>query len=96
MKISVSDVCYLYVLRVFRCVFCSIPFLFAYNGCVCDFNSKVHCGSALGPGASGLPYYCAPRVCIPAVLEGLAVWRHNKPKTGKTVRCDPPCKVPPC
>ena len=32
-------------------------------------------------GASGLPYYCAPRVCASDVLELLAVWRHYKPKT---------------
>ena len=28
--------------------------------CAFAFKSKVHCGSALGPGASGLPYYCIP------------------------------------
>jgi len=31
-------------------------------------------------GASGLPYYCAPLVCISVVIELLAVWCHNKPK----------------
>ena len=35
------------------------------------------------PGASGLPYYCAPLVCVSDVIELLAVWRHNKPKTKK-------------
>ena len=34
-------------------------------------------------GASGLPYYCAPLVCVSEVIESLAVWRHNKPKTKK-------------
>jgi len=34
-------------------------------------------------GASGLPYYCTPLVCISAVIGLLAVWRHNKPKTKK-------------
>ena len=29
----------------------------------------------------GLPHYCALRVCVPDVIGGLAVWRHNKPKT---------------
>jgi len=41
------------------------------------------------PGASGLPYYCAPLVCVPAVLVGLAVWRHNtgnKTNTKKHLR----------
>ena len=36
-------------------------------------------------GASGLPYYCAPLVCISVVMELLAVWRHYKPKTKNTV-----------
>ena len=35
-------------------------------------------------GASGLPYYCTPLVCISVVIGLLAVWRHNKPKTKKT------------
>jgi len=30
------------------------------------------------------PYYCAPLVCIFAVIGLLAVWRHNKPKTKST------------
>ena len=32
-------------------------------------------------GASGLPDYWTPLVCISAVIGLLAVWRHNKPKT---------------
>jgi len=32
------------------------------------FKSKVHCKSALGPGASGLPYYCTQLVRVPAVI----------------------------
>jgi len=32
------------------------------------------------PGASGLPYYCVPLVCVSAVMDSLAVWWHNKPK----------------
>ena len=50
--------------------------------CAYAFKFKVHCGSAFGLGASGLPYYCTPPVCIPAVIGGLAVWWHkNKIKT---------------
>jgi len=30
---------------------------------------------------SVLPYCCAPLVCVSAVMELLAVWLHNKPKT---------------
>jgi len=32
-------------------------------------------------GASGLPYYCAPLVCVSDVIESLAVWQYCKPKT---------------
>jgi len=48
--------------------------------CAYAFKSNIRCGSALGPGASGLPYYCTPPVCVPAVVGGLTVWRHNKQK----------------
>ena len=47
------------------------------------FNSKVHCGSALGPGASGLPYYCTS-VCVPGVIGALAVWQENIQKKNGT------------
>jgi len=55
-----------------RCI-CAPHRLYVY---AYDFKSKVNCGSALGPGASGLPYYCTLDI-----IEGPAVWRHNKPKT---------------
>ena len=47
--------------------------------------SKVHCGSAFEPGASGLLYYCTPPVCVPDVLGVLAVWWQNnrKKKSGR-------------
>ena len=48
--------------------------------CEYAFNSKVHCGSALRPGASGLPYYCTPLVCVPGVIGTLAVWREKSQK----------------
>jgi len=37
-------------------------------------------------GASGLPYYCAPLVCVSEVIEVLPVWRHTKPKTKNLIR----------
>jgi len=47
--------------------------------------SRVRCPlrecRSIRSGASGLPYYCAPLARISAVMELLAVWRHNKPKT---------------
>jgi len=32
-------------------------------------------------GTSGLPDYCAPLVCVSVVMDVLAGWRHNKPKS---------------
>ena len=48
--------------------------------CAYAFKSMFHCGSAFEPGTSGLPYYCAPPVCVPAVIGALAVWRQNNNK----------------
>jgi len=66
------------MLRVYGGVFCSISVLFVYmcvlHVCAYVFKIKVHCGSALRPDASGLPFYCTPLVCVPAVLGGLNVW----------------------
>jgi len=55
------------------------------------------CGSVFEPGDSGLPYYCTPPVCVPALLGALTVWQLSKkpkieitnyikghPKTGST------------
>jgi len=55
---------------------------FVYT-CVCVFlhiQSPLRECSSIQSGAFGLPYYCAPLVCVSAVMELLAVWRHNKPK----------------
>ena len=41
--------------------------------------SMVHCGSALKPGASRLPCYCTPPMCVPDVIGALA-WQHNNQK----------------
>ena len=46
-------------------------------------------------GASGLPYDCAPLVCVSAVIEVLAVWRHNKPKTKTLTRLTHAGRGPP-
>ena len=32
------------------------------------------------PSSQGLPYYCTPPLCVPAVLGALAVWRYNETK----------------
>jgi len=56
---------------------------FVYT-CVCVFlhtQSPLRECRSIRSGASRLPYYCAPLVCVPAVLGLLAVWQNNKPKT---------------
>jgi len=74
--------------RVCGCVFCCISLLFVYM-CVRMPSSPRSIAGALRPGASGLPYYCTPPVCVPAVLGALAVpyviaelavWPHNNKK----------------
>ena len=71
------------MLRVYGCVFYSIPFFFAYMCMRMTFKSKVYCGCALVegfvyPGTSRLPNFYAPPVYFPAIIGGLAVWCHNK------------------
>ena len=48
--------------------------------CAYAFKFMVHCGSAFEPGASRLPYYCTPPLCVPAIIGALAVWRGGKKK----------------
>ena len=72
----------------FRCVFfiyipwfsmCDL-FYFSFvwlHVYVFAIKSMVHRGSAFEPGASGLPYYCTPPVCVSDVIDALAVWRQN-------------------
>jgi len=56
---------------------------FVYT-CVCVFL-HIQCPLRecrwIQSGASGLPYYCAPLVCVSDVIELLAMCRHNEPKT---------------
>ena len=48
---------------------CFVLFLFYLIACnEFAFKSIIHRGSAFKPGASGLPYYCTPPVCVPAVI----------------------------
>jgi len=56
---------------------------FVYT-CVCVFlhiQSPLRECRSIRSGASGLPYYCTPLVCISVVIGLLIVWRLNKPKT---------------
>ena len=52
--------------------------IFNQNSCVRGPLQECH---LIWSGASRLPYYCAPQICVSDVIESLAVWRHNKPKT---------------
>jgi len=38
---------------------------------------------AFEPGASGLPYYYTPPVCVPAVIGALAMWPRRQKKGKK-------------
>ena len=74
-----------YMLRVRGCVVCL--FFFCLYVCVClyfQIQGPLQECRSIRPGASGLPYYCTPRVCVPDVIALLAVWRHNKPKPKKS------------
>ena len=73
--------CCSYTLRVCGCVFCL--FLFCLYICVCVYlqiQGPLRECRSIRPGTSGLPHYCAPLVCVPAVLGLLAVWWDNKLK----------------
>jgi len=62
---------------------CFVLFFVVYT-CVCVFlhiQSLLRECCSIRSGDSGLPYYCAPLVCISAVIGLLTVWWHNKPKT---------------
>ena len=72
-------VMFIQVACLWMCILLYFSFV-CLHVCACAFKFMVHCGSAFEPGASGLHYYYTPPVCIPAVIGGLAVWRHNNNK----------------
>jgi len=79
-------------LKLLLCLCVWFYSLFVYN-CVCvllHIQSPLRECRSIWSGASGLPYFCALLVCVSDVIELLAVWRHNKPKTKNhdwNVRC---------
>jgi len=82
-----SCMCCSYMLCVCGCVFCL--FLFCLYICVCihlQIQGPLRECRSIRPGASGLPYYCAPLVCVPDLIGLLPVWRHNQPKTNLRTR----------
>jgi len=76
-----NNCCFVCVLFIYvACLRMCVLFYFYFvclHVCPYTFKSKVHCGSALGPGASGLPCYDTPFVCVPAVIGALVVWQQN-------------------
>ena len=80
-------VMFIHVACSWMCVWFYFSFV-CLHVCAYAFKFKVHCGSAVDPGASGLPYYCKLSVCVPAVIGGLAVWRHNNNNTVSWVLCN--------
>jgi len=66
------------VCLLMRVSFFYIDLLFTYMCMrIASSLAKVHFGSARGLGASRLPYYCTPLLCVPDVIGGLTVWRHD-------------------
>jgi len=43
-------------------------------------------GVSIDSGASRIPYFYTPLVCVSVVIDSLDVWYHNKPKTKKNVK----------
>jgi len=77
-----KDSCQAFLIHIpcfLMCVLFSFSFIW-WRVYAFAFKSMVHCGSAFKPGASWLPYYCTPPVCVPAVLGARAVWRQNTKK----------------
>jgi len=74
-------------MRVYGCVFkfCSVTLLFVYLRMHMSSNPRFIAGVLFELVGSlrttGQAYYCAPLVCVPAVIEVLAVWLNYKPKT---------------
>jgi len=66
----------------FVCIsaYANVYFQTIFNQHSCVRGPLRECRS-IRSGASGLPYYCAPLVCVSEVIELLAVCQHNKPKT---------------
>ena len=66
-------------MRVYGCVFCSAPLLFVYLRMRISSNASSITGVLFDAvGVCGPPSYCAPLVCVPAVIRVLDVWWHNQ------------------
>jgi len=52
---------------------CCVLLILCLPFCVCIWL-QIHCGSAIVPGTSRSPYYCAPLLCVLNFPRGFAVW----------------------
>jgi len=56
------------MLRVYRCVFCSVPLLFVYLRMQIQIQAPLRECRAIRLSASGLLYSCTTLVCVPDVI----------------------------
>jgi len=75
-----SSVCFV---LLFVCLYICVCECLPHNNHQTNHKNNTTCGSAYEPGGSGLPCYCAPPVCVPAVLGALAVWQFSTKKNKK-------------
>ena len=68
------------------CVLFYSSFVYTYVCVFLHIQSPLRECRSIWSGTSGLPYYCAPLVCVSEVIELIAVWRHKKLKTKNLFR----------
>ena len=78
-----SSVCFV---LLFVCLCICVCECLPHNNHQTNHKNNSTCGSAYEPGGSGLPCYCAPPACVPAVLGALAVWQFSTKKIKKRER----------
>jgi len=71
---------YIYIYIIYSSFVCITAYANVYFQTTFNRGPLRECRS-IRSGASGLPYYCAPLVCVSEVIQSLAVWWYYKPKT---------------
>jgi len=80
LNINYCSTCVFFI--YFPCFLMCILLYFSFirlHVCAFVIRSKVHCGSAFEPGASGLPYYCTS-ICVRSCCTCRASCVDLKPK----------------
>jgi len=77
-------VMFIHVVWLWMCVLFYFS-LVCLHVCAYAFKFKVHCGSSFEPGASRLPYYFTPPVCVPAVIGGPGAAEQQKKSSNSNV-----------